>query len=439
MNLIIENWDAILYGVGLVTLLLIFVPYCPMMIDLLSLPRDYQVSIYRHRYAYWSVVWVCCLILLVRSISGVVEPAGWSAYIIGPAQSLLGDWGPGLVGVANPVWLKTVVITFLVMAMMFWSGYVPYVMTPPKKITYLDPADADKILDDDEMVLGIVNGDDVRAYAREAISRPHFFNDTIGGQRMMVSYCILCNSAMAFKTELGGKPMDLKCVTAYNNNIIYYDPDTGNYIQQLDGSVFHGPDKGAELEGFPVVQAKWGEWKKLHPNTTYYHAPSTGFRDKMMDVMLQWMIPIWRLSNRKKPWHRIRGKLDARLPAMSYVYAVEHGDDRVTYAESDLKDNPAVNDVVGGRNIVVLYDAGHDVGAVYSRDIDGRTLTFAAQSGADGAIARDNQTGSTWDINGKAVGGELAGKSLTGVPHYNKLFWFSWPLFKENARIGAIS
>ncbi|MFQ5534494.1 MAG: DUF3179 domain-containing (seleno)protein [Sphingomonadales bacterium] len=436
MNLILENWDLILYGVGLAVVLLIFMPFSPMLIDVLMLPRGIQIGIFRYRYILWAVVWACCLTLLARGLN-VAEPAGWPAPLVGFLKGLLGDWGPAFFGqAADPVWLSITVITVLVMAMMFWSGYVPYVMTPPKKSDIVGIEDADKILSDDEMILGVVNGDEVRAYSRDAISRPHFFNDTVGDERLMISYCILCNSAMAFKTELGGKPMDLKCVTAYNNNIIYYDPDSGNYIQQMDGAVFHGPDKGAALEGHPVVQSTWGQWKQLHPDTKYFHAPSSSLRDKMVDKMLQMMIPISSLSRRKKPWHRIRGKLDTRLGAMSLVYAVEHGDDHATYAEAELKKDPVINDSVGGKPIVVLYNAELNIGAVYSRNVEGKDLTFEAATGDGGAVVTDRETGSLWDVNGNAVSGELAGKSLDAVPHFNKLFWFSWPLFKDQTRVG---
>ena len=45
--------------------------------------------------------------------------------------------------------------------------------------------------------------------------------------------------------------MHFSAVTAYNNNIIYYDRERRNYIQQLDGAVIAGPDSGRKLTPFP--------------------------------------------------------------------------------------------------------------------------------------------------------------------------------------------
>lgn len=411
-NTVIPYLDAIFYAVGLLTVLLIYMPFSPMTIDLLMLPRHWQIWIHRHRHKLWSVVVLCFGLVALRGALGL---------------------GPDLAEGTD--WLLTVAITSAVLAFMFWSGYVPFVMTPPRNQQLLDIEQADKLFKPDDVVLGLVKDGEARAYPRDAIARPHFFTDTVAGTKFFVSYCILCNSGMAFKAELDGRPIDLECVTAYNNNIIYLDPARGNYLQQLDGMVFEGPDAGKALEQHPMVQASWGDWKKLHPETKLYYAPAVTLRDKMVAAMLGMMIPISRLSRRKTPWHRIRGKLDKRLPAMSYVLGVEVDGECVGYPVEALKESPVIGDTVGGKPVVVLYDGARDVGAVFSRQLDGRTLSFEAESAADGIVARDKETGSAWDVTGAARDGELAGRALDPVPHYNKLFWFSWALFKPDTRL----
>jgi hypothetical protein len=340
----------------------------------------------------------------------------------------------GVLGHADPAWLWAGAITAAVLAMAFWGGYVPFVMTPPSDQRLVDAAEADKLIADDDVVLGLIEGGEVRAYPRDMIARPHYFTETVGGTPLIVSYCILCNSGMAFKAELDGRPLDLRCATAFNNNIIYHEPSTGNFIQQLDGEVFLGPDEGKRLDAHAVVQATWAEWKRLHPDTKLYYAPAITLRDKMVALMLGMMIPIHKLSRRAKPWHRVRGELDERLPAMSLVLGVEIGGEKCAYPVEQLRQQAVLQDTVGGEPIVV-YDRERDMGQVFSRRLGDRTLSFAAAS--DGALARDAETGSAWDIAGVAQDGELAGSALTAVPHYNKLFWFSWALFKPGTRLAA--
>lgn len=68
--------------------------------------------------------------------------------------------------------------------------------------------------------------------------------------------------------------------------------------------------------------------------------------------------------------------------------------------------------------------------AIYIPTIDDRELTFRATS----AGIVEEQTGSTWDVTGRAVGGELEGERL--VPAVSiESFWFDWAAFHPETRI----
>jgi Protein of unknown function (DUF3179) len=101
--------------------------------------------------------------------------------------------------------------------------------------------------------------------------------------------------------------------------------------------------------------------------------------------------------------------------------------------------------VVGGRPLLVLQRGGtlsaldgaviaasRDVGAaaVFERDVDGHVLTFSVR----GDEFVDEQTGSSWDIFGRATAGPLAGERLRAVVSANH-FWFAWAVFKPETRI----
>ena len=80
-------------------------------------------------------------------------------------------------------------------------------------------------------------------------------------------------------------------------------------------------------------------------------------------------------------------------------------------------------------------DEGEDVGAtgVFSAVVEGRTLTFDRGEAEDGPIT-DTQTGSTWDITGRAIDGPLAGTALEPVGHGDH-FWFAWAAFVPHTTI----
>jgi hypothetical protein len=99
-----------------------------------------------------------------------------------------------------------------------------------------------------------------------------------------------------------------------------------------------------------------------------------------------------------------------------------------------------INDEVGSTPIAVLHKRGtasalderaiaesRDVGssAVFDRRLGNRTLTLRA---TDNGVYVDEETGSTWNLFGVAIAGELAGQRLTPVVAFDH-FWFAWAAF----------
>jgi hypothetical protein len=133
------------------------------------------------------------------------------------------------------------------------------------------------------------------------------------------------------------------------------------------------------------------------------------------------------------------------LPATARVLTVDLSGEAVAYPYELLAEAGAVNDTVGGQPIVILWQAGtasaldaasvaggRDVGAAaaYSRVVEGRILTFQRE----GERLTDAETGSAWDLLGRAVDGPLTGAQLEPVVAINH-FWFSWAAFRPETRI----
>ncbi|MGI9383163.1 MAG: DUF3179 domain-containing (seleno)protein [Methyloligellaceae bacterium] len=411
--------NLVLFLVGAGALLHAYLAFSPMTRDLVAfLSRDAQINIFKHRRIYWTIGAACLAALLVRSLMGVTASGGAA------------DW----------FWLVIGGLTALGLSLLYWAMYVPVVMAPPVTHHLVTIDEADQILQPESVVLGLEMGDEVRAYPRDLIARPHWFNDELGGKPLMISYCILCNSGQAFVPILkDGRRLDLRNMTAFDNNTIYHCTKTGNFIQQLDARVIRGPNEGEVLESYPVVMARWEEWKRLHPSTKMYYAPPITLRDRIVQKLLMTMVPLSRLAARDEPWHVVRSEIDGRLPAMSFVFGVEIDGDTCAYPLSALKNEPVVNDNVGGQAVVVLYDAKHDIGQVFRRRVGDQTLTFsnATPDAGPSLVAKDAETGTTWSVSGHAIDGELAGHRLEPAPHWNQLFWFSWAAFKPNTRIYA--
>ena len=132
---------------------------------------------------------------------------------------------------------------------------------------------------------------------------------------------------------------------------------------------------------------------------------------------------------------------------MERVVTVSHPDQAIdiAYPLSVLSAAGVINDSQGGQDLVVFFAPGtnsalgsvviadaEDVGAtgVFDPMVDGRGLTFQK----DGDQIVDVETGSTWNVLGQAIDGELAGESLEPIVHGDH-FWFSWAAFRPDTII----
>ncbi len=139
------------------------------------------------------------------------------------------------------------------------------------------------------------------------------------------------------------------------------------------------------------------------------------------------------------------GPRDSRLRPMERVVAVAVGKAAVAYPFEVLRRLRVVNDRVGGHALLVLWAPGmasaldredivgsQDVGmaGVFERMVDGRLLTFQFRE----KRVEDRETGTVWDLFGRAVQGPLRGQQPKPVVH-GVYFWFVWAVFRPDTRI----
>lgn len=121
---------------------------------------------------------------------------------------------------------------------------------------------------------------------------------------------------------------------------------------------------------------------------------------------------------------------DDRLPSNALVVGVEVDGDFVGFPiEQVSSEGGVINAEVGGRPVVVLYDARAQTGIAYLRTIEGRDLAFEVEVSPDTPLTfLDTETGSVWNVHGKAISGPLAGASLTFVPSLISE-WYGWSAY----------
>jgi hypothetical protein len=307
---------------------------------------------------------------------------------------------------------------------------------------FVSVSEADTWLKPAEPVILVQVGDDAKAYPIQILIWHEIANDTVGGEPLVVTFCPLCNTAIAFKRTVNGKVLDFGTTGRLRySNLIMYDRQTETWWQQATGEAIAGELMGTQLEFYPATIISWQDFKISFPESKvlsretgylrdYGHNPYIGYDD---------------VNN--PPFLYEGPSTPNQLPPVARVLTIDLNGEAVAYPYETLEKLGVVNDTVGGEDVVVFWQAGtaspldsgstasgRDVGtaAAFSRELDGQTLSFTLSRGK----ITDEQTNSEWNVLGQAIAGELKGKQLTPVVSINH-FWFSWAAFKPETRIYA--
>ncbi|MEE9208123.1 MAG: DUF3179 domain-containing protein [Gemmatimonadota bacterium] len=308
-----------------------------------------------------------------------------------------------------------------------------------------DAAEAGRWLGSRDPVVVIAAGGIVKGYPLSILIWHEIVNDDIGGIPVTVTFCPLCNTALAFDRRLDGRVLDFGTTGSLrHSDLVMYDRQTETWWQQAVGEGIVGELTGRKLELVSANTLGWETARRLYPDIQVL-SRDTGF-------------PRYRDSGRygtnpytgydrpgNKPFGRFfSGRTDPRRPAMERVVGLDMGDGWAA-AFGDLREARVINAVVDGRSVAVFWLPGaasaldetriaesRDVGqtAVFERTAAGRKLDFLWKEGA----FTDRQTGSKWNLAGHATEGPLAGNRLSAVPHGNH-FWFAWVVFRPETEV----
>ena len=287
----------------------------------------------------------------------------------------------------------------------------------------------------------VTAGGVAKAYPLQILIWHEIVNDVVGGRPVTITFCPLCNTALSFDRRFDGKLLDFGTTGRLrHSDLIMYDRQTETWWQQATGEGIVGQYAGERLTFVASPLISWKTFKDRYPDGQVL-SRDTGFR---RDYGRN---PYAGYDGQDSPIRRFfRGRPDARLPAMERVVAVDFNNESVAVPFSLLQEKRVITEEVGGMPIVVFWapgtasaldsgriHRGRDVGSsgVFDPRIGGRSLRFTPDG--DGQFT-DVETGSTWDILGRATDGPLAGEQLAEIPHGNH-FWFAWGVFKPDTRI----
>ena len=277
-------------------------------------------------------------------------------------------------------------------------------------------------------------GGQARFYPLSIMTRHEIVNDAIGDVPVAVTFCPLCNSAIAYDRRVNGEVLRFGVSGLLrNSDLVMWDEGTTSLWQQITGVGVVGEFAGAELESVPTSIVSFSQFAESFPDGKSLAGESADGRTAYR------INPYTGYSSREGPY-LYRGDTDDRLPALSRVVGVNEGDVVAAYSFERLATERVINDEVDGLALAVflagdtadaldhrVISSSQAIGSAVAHDpvVNGQTLTFVA---TDDGYFTDDQTGSMWSIAGISVDGELAGTQLGSLQHRNE-FWFAWQAF----------
>jgi hypothetical protein len=271
----------------------------------------------------------------------------------------------------------------------------------------------------EELVIGVEINGQARAYPIRLLSSHEIVNDVIGGEPVAVTWCPLCFSALVFDRVVDGRELTFGVSGyLYHNNLVMYDHQTNTFWSQLLGQAIRGAQRRAFLDTHPSILMAWSEWQAEYSHTTILSASRTSLdAASIIDPYAGYYLS--RSAGMMGPEFT-----DERLPPKSLVLGLLSGNQAHAYALESIRSAGLLNEDLGGRRILLVYDEMVKSVFVYETTVDGRHLMFEFDP-SSGAL-RDVETASLWDpVTGEAVSGPRQGRRLSRLVS-PLVYWYAW-------------
>jgi hypothetical protein len=256
------------------------------------------------------------------------------------------------------------------------------------------------------LVVGVNINGDARAYPLQFIGYHHQVLDSVGGKKVLVSYCTVCRTGRVFSPVVAGRRETFRLVGMDHFNAMLEDRTTGSWWRQANGEAITGQMKGTTLPEIPRVQITLGQWLALYPNSLIMQGDPRFKDEYAKDYAFE------RGWSKKK----LTGTDTASWHDKSWVVGVTVDAHSKAYDWNRLRRERVVNDSIGGTPVVVVM--GSD------------DLSYFAFRRPD-AATRFTVRGDSVVADGRAYA--MSGNGPTGrlePINASQEFWHSWRTFQ---------
>lgn len=199
--------------------------------------------------------------------------------------------------------------------------------------------------------IGLTVEEESRFYPYRILVWHEIVNDTIKGKPVLVTYCPLCATGIVFERSVDGKMQEFGVSgRLWQSNLLMYnradsEKDESLWSQVL-GEAVVGVHTGKKLMIIRSDIVRWGDWKKLHPDTKILSTDTGTSRNYGQDPYGDYYT-----SESVSFGANFR---DTRLHPKALVQGIEIDGTYKAYADDALKRTGELDDVLAGKNVHVI-------------------------------------------------------------------------------------
>jgi hypothetical protein len=230
-------------------------------------------------------------------------------------------------------------------------------------------------------------------------------NDKIGNTYFSVTYCPKTRTTYVINRDIEGSIHTFRASgLLYQDNLVYYDLETGSFWSQMLFKSIKGAHSGLEPAYINSFETTYGLAKEFFPEAIVFtdyvgrvgNKPIPGFGTKSSPASNNLVLGL--------PHHNIK---PGSLPVVNFSHLSEGG-------------------LIKSENNMIVYSKPHYyINAFIS--IPGVEFEFKNDFPS---ILTDNE-GNTWDAFGHAISGPREGERLNGTVSYLALWWAWEGIFKD--------
>ena len=211
-----------------------------------------------------------------------------------------------------------------------------------------------QFLENNDEVLAIYLNGLAKAYPINILNYHEVVNDTFKEQSVIITYCPLCGSGVAFFGRIDNTEFTFGVSgLLYNSDVLLYDRQTESLWSQLIGKAVSGISVGKEFELIAMERITWFDWKSRYPNSLVLNT-KTGFdRDYSRS-------PYAGYEKSERLYFPVKNE-NSTLPKKEKVLGITINSVSKAYPFSALRKlNSALKDSVNGKDIIIQYKRDSD-------------------------------------------------------------------------------